>query len=99
MPRNGPGGWGGFAAGAIANIASRADAVVHLTTSLADWFTRKRAPVGIATSARDVYLSPHCDDIAFSLGCFAAARGAGRLVTVFTQSNFTLDPTLADLSA
>ncbi|HEY2888972.1 MAG TPA: hypothetical protein VGJ31_00015 [Dongiaceae bacterium] len=72
--------------------------MVHFTTSLADWFTRKQPPAGLSASARDVYLSPHCDDIAFSLGSFAAARGGGRLVTVFTYSNFTLDPGLAGLS-
>jgi LmbE family N-acetylglucosaminyl deacetylase len=72
--------------------------MVHFATSFADWFTRKRPPAGLSASDRDVYLSPHCDDIAFSLGSFAAARGAGRLVTVFTYSNFTLDPGLADLS-
>jgi hypothetical protein len=72
--------------------------MVHLMTSLADWFTRKHAPPGISTSERDVYLSPHCDDIAFSLGGFAAARGKGRLVTVFTRSNFALNPGFSGLS-
>ena len=71
--------------------------MVHLPTSLADWFTRKRAPAGLAASDRDVYLAPHCDDIAFSIGAFAAARGRGRLVTVFTRSNFALDPGCSNL--
>ena len=72
--------------------------MVPLKTWFNDWLTRKRAPAGFSASARDVFLSPHCDDIAFSLGRFAATRGTGRLVTVFTRSNFTLDPGLANLS-
>lgn len=40
---------------------------------------------------RDVYLAPHSDDICFSLGALAAARRAGTLLTVFSQSRFMQD--------
>jgi LmbE family N-acetylglucosaminyl deacetylase len=59
---------------------------------------RSYDPDDLAASAQDVYLAPHSDDIAFSLGHFAKARGQGRLVTVFTRSHFTLRPGLAGLS-
>lgn len=41
-----------------------------------------------------VYLSPHYDDICFSLGMTAQRRGGGQLVNVFTTSNY-LDGKLA----
>ena len=71
-----------------------------------DWISRlagryrRRSydPDELAASAQDVYLAPHSDDIAFSLGQFAKARGQGRLVTVFSRSHFTLRPGLAGLS-
>jgi succinoglycan biosynthesis protein ExoM len=54
-------------------------------------------PGDLAASPHDVYLAPHCDDIAFSLGHFAKARAQGRLITVFTRSNYTAQPGLAGL--
>jgi hypothetical protein len=62
------------------------------------YLRRSYDPGDLAASAQDIYLAPHNDDIAFSLGHFAKARGKGRLVTVFSQSRFTLRPGLAGLS-
>lgn len=59
---------------------------------------RSYDPDDLAASAQDIYLAPHSDDIAFSLGHFSKARGQGRLVTVFSRSHFTLRPGLAGLS-
>jgi hypothetical protein len=42
-------------------------------------------------SDADVFLAPHYDDVAFSLGSFAAATGRGKLHTVFSRSSFLLD--------
>ncbi len=71
----------------------------HRFIRLADrLLSRLSRPEELAASDEDIYLSPHCDDIAFSIGCFARARGKGRLVTVFTRSNFTLQSGLGDLS-
>lgn len=61
------------------------------------YFAQLRRPEDLRVSADDVYLAPHCDDIAYSIGHFAKARGRGRLVTVFTRSSFTLRPDLAGL--
>jgi LmbE family N-acetylglucosaminyl deacetylase len=72
--------------------------VAYYLTLLADkLLTRQHAPGDLAISADDVYLSPHCDDIAFSIGRFAQARGKGRLVTLFSRSAFTSKPGLGDL--
>lgn len=38
-------------------------------------------------SDHDLYLSPHCDDICFSLGSYVASQGKGKLLSVFTRSN------------
>ena len=74
--------------------------MAYYLTLLADKFlTRRHAPGDLAISAGDVYLSPHCDDIAFSIGRFTQARGKGRLVTLFSRSAFTSKPGLGDLSA
>jgi LmbE family N-acetylglucosaminyl deacetylase len=71
----------------------------HRFIRLADrLLSRLSRPEELAASDEDIYLSPHCDDIAFSIGYFARARSKGRLVTVFTRSNFTLQPGLGDLS-
>jgi len=40
---------------------------------------------------RDVFLSPHSDDVCFSLACFAHRRQAGRLLNVFSISPYTTD--------
>lgn len=37
---------------------------------------------------RDIYLSPHSDDVCFSLGGLARRRGAGTLITVFSISDY-----------
>lgn len=42
-----------------------------------------------APSASDIYLSPHSDDICFSLGALAKARAQGILLTVFPVSGCT----------
>lgn len=39
-------------------------------------------------SANDVYLSPHADDICFSLAALAMRRHSGRLVTIFSITNY-----------
>jgi hypothetical protein len=39
-------------------------------------------------SASDLFLSPHPDDICFSLGALAFRRRAGTLLTVFSRSSF-----------
>jgi len=36
----------------------------------------------------DVFLSPHTDDICFSLGVLASQRGSGQLLTVFPRSTY-----------
>ncbi len=59
---------------------------------------RLRAPLPPAPSMNDVYLSPHFDDIAFSLGVFAQARRAGRLLNVFTRSGYVAAPDLRGAS-
>src|SRR5262249_6729539 len=61
--------------------------------------TRISRPPDLAVSDADVYLAPHCDDIAFSIGRFASERGRGRLVTVFSRSGFATRPGLGGLSA
>jgi hypothetical protein len=40
-----------------------------------------------APSVHDLYLSPHLDDVCFSLGSYVASRGKGTLLNVFTHSN------------
>jgi hypothetical protein len=42
----------------------------------------------VPAEAAKVYLSPHHDDIAFSLGGFAAFRPGGELINVFTRSSY-----------
>ncbi len=59
---------------------------------------RLRAPLRPAPSMKDVYLSPHFDDVAFSLGVFAQARRAGRLLNVFTRSGYVAAPGLCGAS-
>lgn len=39
-------------------------------------------------SRNDVYLSPHSDDICFSLAALVSRRRRGRLVTIFSKSNY-----------
>lgn len=41
-----------------------------------------------ASADRQVYLSPHYDDIAFSLGAWVAARPGGLLLNLFTRSGY-----------
>ncbi|CAN7542524.1 PIG-L family deacetylase [Devosia sp. LjRoot16] len=43
----------------------------------------------------NIYLSPHHDDIAFSLGARIAAEPGGRLVNVFTRSGYVAGAPLA----
>jgi len=45
----------------------------------------------------NIYLSPHHDDIAFSLGGYVAARPGGLLVNVFTRSAYVAAMPLATL--
>jgi LmbE family N-acetylglucosaminyl deacetylase len=40
------------------------------------------------TEVRNIYLSPHFDDIAFSLGSLISAEDGGTLVNVFTRSPY-----------
>ncbi len=68
-------------------------------TVLADrLLSRRSSPLRLRRSADDVYLAPHSDDIAFSIGSFTRARGTGRLLTIFGRSNFTLSPPSGALS-
>lgn len=41
-----------------------------------------------ARADHSIYLSPHYDDIAFSLGAWVAARPGGRLVNFFTRTGY-----------
>ncbi|MBN9217391.1 MAG: hypothetical protein J0I79_05510 [Mesorhizobium sp.] len=50
-------------------------------------------PPGLAEASRhDLYLSPHCDDICFSLGAFARRRRQGVLLTLFSRSAYVARP-------
>ena len=42
----------------------------------------------IGASPLDLYLSPHCDDICFSLGAMAHRRRAGTLLTILPISGY-----------
>jgi LmbE family N-acetylglucosaminyl deacetylase len=55
------------------------------------------APALIETlrGCRIVYLSPHYDDICFSLGIMAREIGAGTIVNIFTRSNHLANPAFA----
>jgi len=55
---------------------------------------------GPAPSAGDLYLSPHSDDICFSLGELAHRRQAGTLLTLYSRSSYVAEPSAqAALSA
>lgn len=41
-----------------------------------------------ARADNDIYLSPHYDDVAFSLGARVAAARGGRLINLFTRSGY-----------
>jgi hypothetical protein len=43
-------------------------------------------------SFRDVFLSPHQDDVCFSLAATVLARRGGQLVNIYTQSEYSLAP-------
>lgn len=47
---------------------------------------------GPLPSAADLFLSPHSDDICFSLGELARRRRAGTLLTVFSRSLYVAEP-------
>jgi LmbE family N-acetylglucosaminyl deacetylase len=47
----------------------------------------------------DIYLSPHSDDVCFSIGALARSRGAGTLLTVFTISSYRVPAGPADADA
>jgi hypothetical protein len=65
------------------------DILAVLTDGL---LSRRSDPHRLDRSPWDVYLAPHADDVAFSIGYFAQARAAGRLLTVFGASNHTARP-------
>jgi hypothetical protein len=72
----------------------------YMRTALADrLLQRQSSPRDLRCSPRDLYLAPHFDDVAFSIGAFARARGTGRLLTLFGQSDFTVNPPAGQLSA
>jgi hypothetical protein len=72
----------------------------YMRTALADRLLQcQSSPRDLRCSPRDIYLAPHFDDVAFSIGAFARARGAGRLLTLFGQSDFSFDPPTGQLSA
>ncbi len=48
-------------------------------------------------SEHDLYLSPHYDDICFSLGSFVSRRRAGAAITFFSNSAFVVPHNLADV--
>ena len=41
-------------------------------------------------NVQNIYLSPHYDDIAFSLGAWAAANPSGVLINIFTRSQYVV---------
>jgi len=45
---------------------------------------------------QNIYLSPHFDDIAFSLGAWVAARPSGVLINLFTRSQYVVGAKAAD---
>jgi len=47
--------------------------------------------------AKNLYLSPHLDDAAFSLGSWIAANPGGLLVNIFTRSNYTAAKVVTDV--
>jgi len=47
---------------------------------------------GPRPSDADLFLSPHSDDVCFSLGDLAARRGAGTLLTVYSRSRHIAGP-------
>lgn len=53
---------------------------------------RRAAAAALARPAAhaddDVYLSPHCDDVCFSLTGLVRTRGGGRLISLFTLSDY-----------
>ncbi|TPM41928.1 hypothetical protein [Mesorhizobium sp. B2-3-4] len=54
---------------------------------------RRPAPADLAeTSAQDLYLAPHFDDICFSLGAFVHRRRQGMLLTLFSRSAYVARP-------
>ena len=53
-----------------------------------------RASFGLGVGAphkHDLYLSPHCDDVAFSLGQHATDAGKGRLLVLFSRSTYMMN--------
>ncbi|WP_137931196.1 hypothetical protein [Mesorhizobium comanense] len=77
---------------AIASFGPTALSNLNLTSQ--DLASRWRsAPPGLAeASSHDLYLSPHCDDICFSLGAFARRRQQGVLLTLFSRSGYVAQP-------
>lgn len=77
---------------AIASFGPTALRNLNLTSR--DFASRLRpAPRGLAEASRhDVYLSPHCDDICFSLGAFTRRRQQGVLLTLFSRSGYVARP-------
>jgi LmbE family N-acetylglucosaminyl deacetylase len=49
---------------------------------------QENATVQAPLSMRNVYLSPHFDDVAFSLGAWVAKNPGGTLVDIFTRSTY-----------
>jgi hypothetical protein len=41
-----------------------------------------------------IFISPHFDDVCFSLGCYLASHQNSRLINVFTRCNFIANPEL-----
>jgi LmbE family N-acetylglucosaminyl deacetylase len=52
-----------------------------------------------SASRLDLYLAPHTDDVCFSLGAWACARGAGQLLTVFPRSRYQVASALGAATA
>jgi LmbE family N-acetylglucosaminyl deacetylase len=50
-------------------------------------------------SARYIYLSPHYDDAAFSLGGWIGSRPGGLLVNIFTRSEYTASKVISGVDA
>jgi hypothetical protein len=53
---------------------------------------RQSQPAADEISERDLYLSPHFDDICFSLGAYVGHRRQGILLTVFSNSTYVAKP-------
>lgn len=55
------------------------------------------AQSGPPPSPADLYLSPHSDDVCFSLGALTQRRRAGTLLTIYSRSRYQADPPVTSM--